>query len=81
MGDTAYNSYLSSPKWKAKRAKVIFRDAGVCQATRRGINCGSRFKLEVHHKTYMHFGNEPLCDLVTLCDECHTLIHQQQKVV
>jgi hypothetical protein len=28
-------------------------------------------ELSVHHKTYDHLGDEPLCDLEALCAPCH----------
>jgi 5-methylcytosine-specific restriction endonuclease McrA len=66
-----YRRYLKSAAWQAKRAQVILRDRGQCRC------CGSRYKLEVHHKTYIRFGRERLSDLVTLCQLCHTHKHRR----
>lgn len=71
----AYTAYLRSPKWKAIRAQVIFRDLGQCQASRGGRPCLSRHEIEVHHITYVRFGREALTDLVTVCHECHVHLH------
>jgi HNH endonuclease len=39
--------------------------------------CGTTGKLHVHHRTYARFGGEELPrDLITVCEACHTLIHQ-----
>jgi 5-methylcytosine-specific restriction endonuclease McrA len=65
-----YRRYLKSAAWQAKRAQVILRDRGECR------RCGSRYKLEVHHKNYVRFGHERLSDLVTLCQLCHTYEHR-----
>lgn len=76
-----YRDYLQSPAWHARRTQVIFRDEGQCQAIRGGVKCGSRHKTQVHHKTYLRFGQEPLTDLVLLCKKCHEQLHKQQKVI
>lgn len=69
-----YQLYLRSAKWKSKRKARIFQDSGQC------VFCGSRHKLEVHHKTYQRFGNEQLNDLVTLCEACHKKTHDQTSL-
>lgn len=74
-----YRGYLKSKVWRSKRAQVVFRDGGQCQALRNGQRCGSRYRLEVHHKTYERFGREWLSDLVCLCEDCHKAIHAAQK--
>ncbi len=74
-----YTGYLKSAAWRAKRAQAIFRDGGQCQAFKNNRRCGSRYKLEVHHKTYQRFGREWLSDLVCLCGDCHKAIHAAQK--
>jgi 5-methylcytosine-specific restriction endonuclease McrA len=66
-----YRHYLKSAVWQAKRAQAILRDRGQCR------HCGSRYKLEVHHKTYIRFGRERLSDLITLCQLCHTYEHRR----
>lgn len=60
-----YNVYLNSDKWKEKARRVRERDGGICQA------CCIRQATQVHHKTYEHVGDEPLFDLVSICDKCH----------
>lgn len=60
-----YNAYLCSPEWRARRASVLKRDGGMCQA------CLERQAGEVHHLTYDHVFNEPLFDLVAVCKSCH----------
>jgi 5-methylcytosine-specific restriction endonuclease McrA len=68
-----YNAYLESDIWKAKRALVIQRANGVCEA------CLCADASEVHHKTYQNVGKEPLFDLVAVCSSCHKDIHQGGK--
>ena len=74
-----YEYYLKSPRWRAMRAKVIFRDLGMCRAWVGESQCLSRKDVEVHHMTYVRFGNEAMTDLVTLCRSCHKKFHKQQE--
>jgi hypothetical protein len=63
-----YNAYLSSETWQAKRLKVLHRDGYICQA------CCTRKAVQVHHKSYRFFGEEPLYHLISVCIECHQKI-------
>ena len=72
-----YKQYMKSDNWKSKRSQRIFKDGGMCQGVRAGKKCLSRFKLEVHHKTYIRMGNELMDDLITLCHKCHLAIHKR----
>lgn len=74
-----YTDYLKSPRWKAIRAKVIFRDNGQCQRDAGKGKCLSRNDIEVHHLTYVRFGNEQLGDLITLCHDCHKKLHKHHR--
>jgi 5-methylcytosine-specific restriction endonuclease McrA len=65
----AYREYLKSNEWQHRRRQVLLRDAYVCRI------CGSEEDLHVHHLTYDRKFNEPLYDLVTVCEKCHKLIH------
>ncbi len=69
----AYEKYIASPEWKAKRLERIKIDNGECRG------CGSKENLEVHHKYpsgYKDIPNESVIDdLTTLCNDCHTAIH------
>ena len=64
------NVYLRSPEWKQKRQQVLFRDRHMCR------NCNVSTNLQVHHVSYRNLCNEPLHDLITLCDTCHTKLHE-----
>ena len=56
---------MSSPAWAKKRDLVLKRDNYICQA------CLQEPATMVHHKTYIHFGDEPLFDLESVSDKCH----------
>ena len=68
----SYSQYILSVRWKLTREAVLRRDGRTC------VRCGRKDKLQVHHKTYAHLGDEPLDDLMTLCIGCHRLEHPEQ---
>lgn len=63
--DRDYQRYLESDAWKDKRQRVLQRDNYTCKA------CEKRPATQAHHLTYKHVFNEPLFDLVSVCDVCH----------
>lgn len=66
----SYTEYLQSTEWAKRRAKVLRRANGVCEA------CGEpTTRFHVHHKTYANLGHEPLWDLAAVCVPCHESIH------
>ena len=71
--------YLTSFWWHVIRNKVLMRDNWSCQDS----NCTTPDckKLDVHHKTYTHKGEEVafMDDLITLCDYCHEKEHARLK--
>ena len=72
-----YSDKLKDPRWQKKRLKVFERDNWKC------TECENTDKtLHVHHKKY---DKKPwktkLEYLVTLCEECHTFIHQAEKEI
>jgi hypothetical protein len=68
----AYNEYLQTPEWRARRQKVFDRAHGWCEG------CGMRQAAQVHHKTYDHVGNEFLFELVAVCWQCHERLHARE---
>lgn len=65
-----YREYLRSETWENKRQQRLKMDGLQCQI------CGTGKNLHVHHITYEHFGAEPMQDLITVCDNCHRKIHE-----
>lgn len=70
-----YNDFLKTPYWKSISQFVKNRDFCRC------VKCGNQKRLHVHHKTYEHHGDElhHLDDLITLCNKCHTVEHEEKK--
>ena len=82
-----YDAYLNSKQWANKRQEKLesvnyscHRDVGLnYQRGEDGIlrripDCDSR--LQVHHLTYDNLGNEPLSDLIVLCEFHHEQEHR-----
>lgn len=72
-----YIEILKSPEWIKKRCKIMKRDNFKCQS------CGSKNKLQVHHKKYIK-GKMPweIQDkyLITLCENCHNKEHEGKHI-
>ena len=70
----AYYEYLASPAWGAVRARVFATRQRRCERCKIfGV------KLDVHHKTYAHFGNESDDELELLCRHCHDAEHALRR--
>jgi 5-methylcytosine-specific restriction endonuclease McrA len=64
-----YDQYINSNLWKNKRQYALAHYGVRCE------DCGSTYSLQVHHKTYINFGDEDIDDLSVLCRSCHDLKH------
>lgn len=72
-----YDSYIQSVQWKNKRKEyfqVYPKPDCYC--------CGRKFHIgmELHHRTYVNFGNENLEDLVPVCKSCHDEITEAWNI-
>lgn len=72
-----YTDYIQSPEWRQKRREAITRAMNRCERCQR-LSHDNR-GLEVHHKTYKNFGNEPLTDLEALCKNCHERADEERR--
>jgi hypothetical protein len=66
----SYREYLDSPRWEAKRKRVLRRCRHVCEG------CQQWPATHVHHLTYTNIGDELLYQLVGLCHNCHEKAHK-----
>jgi len=64
-----YINYLSSPKWKQIREKVLTRANRICEG------CLDKPASVIHHLNYKSIYSEMLFDLVALCRDCHEKCH------
>jgi hypothetical protein len=69
-----YSEYLKSQEWQEKRKKALRFASFRCQL------CNSPERLNVHHRTYEHLGQELMGDLITLCNDCHAIFHQNREL-
>lgn len=69
MKEWYHEVYLKSDYWKMRRLQIIDARGYKCEL------CGSSNKLEVHHATYEHLGEERDDELFCLCRNCHEIIH------
>ena len=70
-----YEDFLKTPYWKAISGYIKERDLHRCE------KCGAQKRLQVHHLTYQHHGDElhNMRDLVTLCRKCHNETHEHRS--
>ena len=67
-----FEEYRLTREWQTKRTQALARAGYRCQV------CGCRdTRLDVHHNTYDHYGDESIYDLVVLCERCHGLFHER----
>ena len=69
-----YRDYLLTPEWRERRKHILERDGYHCQV------CYSTERLNVHHRTYGRRGNEDDNDLITLCQDCHYIFHENGRL-
>lgn len=65
----AYQEYLNSEGWKAKRAMILNMWGNRCAL------CNEGGELHLHHRTYERKGNEDPYDLIPLCQPHHERFH------
>lgn len=63
--------YYDTPEWKLIRKFMLRLSNHQCSI------CKSGSRLNVHHKTYEHFGDEWPQDLTVLCRKCHAKFHDK----
>ena len=73
IGFDSYDNFLASDWWKMKREAIFEAKGKKCEI------CGSKFRVEIHHKTYQHLGNERLDDVLVVCHSCHSKIHKKTQ--
>lgn len=65
-----YTTYLQSTAWQERRTGCLLRAGHKCEA------CTGTHRLQAHHLTYERIFNEPLEDLMALCEHCHDALHR-----
>ena len=71
-----YRAYLQSPQWECRRRETIVRAKFRCE------RCGKLRavrRLQVHHLTYEHLGDEYPEQLVAVCVRCHIILTELER--
>lgn len=71
MSYVDYKQYIQSEEWQEKRAQRLEFANHRCEL------CNCPDNLHVHHRSYDNLGDEPIGDLVVLCEECHDVFHDR----
>jgi hypothetical protein len=64
-----YTEYINSREWDKRRAIIMMRARRTCEY------CKQARAKQVHHLTYVRFTHELSTDLLAVCGECHSFIH------
>lgn len=67
-----YKEYLNSKEWLELRLDILTNRVK-CE------RCGSKNKLQVHHKHYKNIFKEEPGDLELLCGKCHSYEHKKEN--
>ncbi len=73
-----YEEFLQTDYWKLVSEQARINAHNKCQL------CGCKDKkLNVHHNTYEHRGEEfkHMEDLVCLCEDCHNYFHSKRQIL
>ena len=65
---------LDAASYERLRQQILRRDGWRCQV------CGTMENLQVHHQQYRsHSGADIEANLITLCADCHSMVHQRRR--
>lgn len=71
-----YLDYLNSERWHTLRSSAMHLAGWRCQLCN-----GAEIQLEVHHRSYANLRRPAeISDLITLCADCHDLMHAEGKL-
>jgi hypothetical protein len=69
-GAMEYSEYLKTTHWQYVKEK------SACDSDARCVTCYSdEIPLHTHHRTYSRVGMEMRNDVISLCDRCHQIFH------
>lgn len=69
--NSTFGQYYESAEWYRTRERILRRDDNTCQSCGKLAEC-------VHHLCYERLGQENDLDLISLCNDCHGLVHATQ---
>ena len=68
-----YEKYIHSNEWIEFKNKYYSCHKKCC------FVCKTNKNIHLHHKTYKNFKNEKYEDVIPLCENCHSKIHEKLK--
>ena|SRR6266542_2090390 len=68
-----HQTYLGTEQWQCRRREAIQRGKFRC------ANCYKERRLQIHHLSYAHLGDEQPSDIVALCRSCHERITAEER--
>lgn len=69
-----YQEYIQSDEWRVKAEDAKRRAGYHCQV------CNSPIRLDAHHRTYDHLGEELPEDITVMCHECHVIFTEHHRL-
>lgn len=69
-----YEEYMNSNEWQKKREEAFLEYGEYCHACKK-----DQGSFDIHHKTYKHFTDEELSELIPLCRKCHDGVHEKHR--
>ena len=75
-----HTRYMESSKWQEVRSRYYKSKLWIKLLDRKCYCCQEKKSCDLHHKTYKRFENEKLSDLVAICRECHTEVHEIERL-
>jgi hypothetical protein len=72
--DEKYGKYIASREWALKKEAVKDRSGGICE------RCKANPSSSVHHLSYKNLYNEPLEDLLDVCEYCHEYLSGKSSI-
>jgi hypothetical protein len=68
-----YLEYIASPLWQEQRRLALEAHGSECP-------CGSIHRIQVHHLRYGDLTDITPRDLIPLCERCHELVHNSDRL-
>ena len=65
MGYVNYRKYIRSSKWRRLRKERLLSANGLCE------QCHNAAATDIHHRSYLHLGDERPEELLAVCPDCH----------
>ena len=69
---------LKNNSYNNKRLRILERDNFTCQICGKSLDSNPNIRLEIHHIESRITGGNAFNNLITLCSDCHTKVHNKE---